>query len=755
MRRVALLRSTFVILAVLASLILGALGQQALPIRAQEGGLLGPDSGPRGPAPDSAGVLRRRIAAVDRTAVARMTGKGARTARVSESSRLTLFADTTFGVTWERNEPTSDGSGTVWTGRVTGDAASLVTLVLDGGLVSGNVRTSDRLFHIQSVDAASVAVDEIDLRAATPELAPLRPGPDQLAGPRVAGTVDDGSTVDVLFVYTPTAKQEAGGAAAIENQLDLVVAETNATFANSGVVQRLRIVQASEIAYTETGSGISDLSRLRNTSEGYMDSVHALRDNVGADIVVLVVANLDGCGVAYLSYPPASWFQSYAFAVVQRACAVSNLSVAHELGHIMGAEHDWATTPDGDPDDYNRGYIDSDHAWRTVMSYPQPCGSCPRLPYFSNPDMLHDGRPMGVPAGYYHGADNRTVLNDSRMTVANFRSSRPASWGLTVSSTAGGSVVSVPAGIACGGSCTASYPSGTTVTLTATPLAGQRFAGWGGACSGTGACSVVMTADRTVSATFAPIAPILAVTLSDGPDPLEAGSDLTYTLTVKNAGSIPIAGTGSVTLALSAPIQYVRSSATPSLAGSCKGEGGASLQEGGRTSIVSCTWTGLALDPGASQPVTVVVRPVTAGTLTATAGAQVSAVTAPAATVATTVTAPPPVACSPRPPIVVETRPTTDGRLAVTVAATGDNNRLLRLHFFSDVRVDKPNGLVEIPGRADAVRADYTYSFTDVKTTLTFYVRRALPGQSVTVPLEVTDGCGTWPTLVGGGPTGF
>jgi len=65
----------------------------------------------------------------------------------------------------------------------------------------------------------------------------------------------------------------------------------------------------------------------------------------------------------------------------------------------------------------------------------------------------------------------------------------------------GGSVTSTPAGISCGAACSASFASGTGVSLTATPDAGSTFAGWS-ACSGTGACSVTMSADRQVTATF-------------------------------------------------------------------------------------------------------------------------------------------------------------------------------------------------------------------------------------------------------------
>jgi hypothetical protein len=65
-----------------------------------------------------------------------------------------------------------------------------------------------------------------------------------------------------------------------------------------------------------------------------------------------------------------------------------------------------------------------------------------------------------------------------------------------------GTVDSSPAGIDCGTVCSADFDDAEVVRLTATPDVGSTFAGWSGACSGTGACSVPMTEARTVIATF-------------------------------------------------------------------------------------------------------------------------------------------------------------------------------------------------------------------------------------------------------------
>jgi len=75
-----------------------------------------------------------------------------------------------------------------------------------------------------------------------------------------------------------------------------------------------------------------------------------------------------------------------------------------------------------------------------------------------------------------------------------------------------GSVTSNPAGIDCGATCSAPFPNGSMVTLTATADAGSTFTGWTGDCSGTGSCVVTMDQDRAVTATFDVASRTLSVT---------------------------------------------------------------------------------------------------------------------------------------------------------------------------------------------------------------------------------------------------
>jgi endoglucanase len=78
----------------------------------------------------------------------------------------------------------------------------------------------------------------------------------------------------------------------------------------------------------------------------------------------------------------------------------------------------------------------------------------------------------------------------------------PTKFVLSVTASGSGTVTSAAAGVNCGAACGGSYPSGTSITLTATATNGSTFAGWSGACTGTGPCTVAMTATRSVTATF-------------------------------------------------------------------------------------------------------------------------------------------------------------------------------------------------------------------------------------------------------------
>ncbi len=94
-----------------------------------------------------------------------------------------------------------------------------------------------------------------------------------------------------------------------------------------------------------------------------------------------------------------------------------------------------------------------------------------------------------------------TVTSNQTVT-ATFTGTGTTNYTLTVTKSGTGSGTVSGGSISCGSTCSQQSPSGTTVTLTASPASNSTFSGWGGACTGTGSCVVTLTADRSVTASF-------------------------------------------------------------------------------------------------------------------------------------------------------------------------------------------------------------------------------------------------------------
>ena len=121
----------------------------------------------------------------------------------------------------------------------------------------------------------------------------------------------------------------------------------------------------------------------------------------------------------------------------------------------------------------------------------------------------------GWSGGGCTGTGSCTVqINNSMTVTAAFNTSAPPSpapsgtFTLTVTKVQNGgtgNVASSPAGIDCGATCTASFTSGTSITLFASPMTG-RFASWtGGPCAGTTnpSCAFTLGGNTTATASFA------------------------------------------------------------------------------------------------------------------------------------------------------------------------------------------------------------------------------------------------------------
>lgn len=355
---------------------------------------------------------------------------------------LNLFDDVTLQVVLDRAEP-AYGGGFTWAGQVQDEPLSLVTLAVSGGVMAGTVLLPGRVFEIGYAGNGVHAVYEIDQSAFPPDAEPIPVDlPEGVEVDTVPSAVaDDGSVIDVMVVYTPRARQYQGGTTAMQTLINSAISQTNSTYGNSQIAQRLRLVYTAEVSYTESGSLPTDLERLRIDGDTYMDIVHTWRDTYGADEVALIVeypSSYSICGAAYLMATLTVGFEDRAFAAVKRTCTTANLTFAHELGHNMGAHHDWYVNDSTDLYTYSHGKVNVYAGWYTIMSYYNECYRreypCTRIPYWSNPNQYYSSAVLGVPGGTSTScgisqpdppcdADNHRTLNESAWYVANFRQS--------------------------------------------------------------------------------------------------------------------------------------------------------------------------------------------------------------------------------------------------------------------------------------------------------------------------------------------
>ena len=217
-------------------------------------------------------------------------------------------------------------------------------------------------------------------------------------------------TIDVLVLYTDRVVSKY-----IDFEKDLIalsVEQTNDAFMNSGMGNiKLRLVHTEKVDYDEsTGQHFDHLYRMVDGTDGFK-GVRALRDEKRADIVALFVDDASGCGLSTRVAADAD--ESYV--VVHHSCSALTYTLAHEIGHIIGARHDKALDDNTSPFPYGHGYVNG-AKWRDIMSYKSSCNGCPRLPFWSNPTINIRGERGGTIE-----TDNARVILEQAERVSKFR----------------------------------------------------------------------------------------------------------------------------------------------------------------------------------------------------------------------------------------------------------------------------------------------------------------------------------------------
>ena len=338
--------------------------------------------------------------------------------------RLSILLENDLAVQFlgEQTQLTTSGSR-IWEGILSANGSrddnadptqNSAILVEREGAITGSVRFQGQLYHIKPAGNGYHRVEKVDENRMPPDhpadfdLMQTSSVPLDLIS-NMQASEDSVPVIKMLVPYTAQAKNNVSDIYAF---IDLAFAESNAGLRNSNINATLELAYAYEVDYQESSSIHTDLARLRTPGDGYMEDVHDRRDEFNADLVMMLGDFTGACGVA--STIAAN--EETAFAVTDWSCATGYYTFGHEIGHLIGTRHNPETDGSSYPFPYGHGYWEPSSLWRTVMAYNCTNG-CPRINYWSNPEVFYQGRAMGT----HELHNNARVWNERAPIVAAFR----------------------------------------------------------------------------------------------------------------------------------------------------------------------------------------------------------------------------------------------------------------------------------------------------------------------------------------------
>lgn len=329
---------------------------------------------------------------------------------------MPLKRDSTVVV--EQIRVTEEDGRIIFTGKLS-DNTGDVFLVKQGDEISGVIDAPTKHFSIRSLHNGDHVVIEKPQVRFEEEPARMR-DKNKTNENRDArdglGRVEPNENVEVKLLVLYTAAVEAANPNVVNNLIIPSIDRTNASLSISHLPNlKFSLAGTARVNYNESFVWEHHLDRLMTANDGVMDEVHALRNRVKADLVILIIHQGAYCGEAAAIGAD----EATSFAVVKDDCALDYFSFGHEIGHLFGCRHDVCVDPSEQPFSYGHGFVYNAAApmWRCIMSYANCCSGCRRVGIWSNPELEYNG----IRAGTLQRENNIEVLKQTAKRIAAIR----------------------------------------------------------------------------------------------------------------------------------------------------------------------------------------------------------------------------------------------------------------------------------------------------------------------------------------------
>jgi hypothetical protein len=413
---------------VLGGLHAGPLGAQASPAFVTLGAITAESARPATSMSALGGSLvSRRYAEVNFDALTAFAGSAAGSERrfAGQTLRLTLPDDVSETQLLVENAQEIIAGVITYTGRIADDDLSQFVISVEGDRILGRIHSGSRLFvligesgHYEFSDIETT----LTIQDPASDALVAEPAVDSPKGRLRDKSGSQGGNVRLLILYGSDVPARIGS---VELLASNIVAQMNSSLSASGVPSSNFVSLAGIEAMGTTFPGLTK-NHIVNRMAGQLAEFSTLktrRDAIGADIAVTLFSAMDKvkcpdqnpdpsittCDPARIGGAASSLDITSPYAAVADIYALGDLTAIHELGHVLGGQHEigsgMALAPGAEPD--ARGVIGS-NTWMTLMGGYNAAScvfhtlnmvpTCQRIPRFSNPaaGYNHNGLPTGV-----------------------------------------------------------------------------------------------------------------------------------------------------------------------------------------------------------------------------------------------------------------------------------------------------------------------------------------------------------------------